>query len=134
MREGTQNPYFVCLMLLGLAWLFVSLASYSTSPLYPYCFGSDSAQFQTIGKAWAASVLPYQGLFDHKGPLIFLINALGYALSGNKYGVYFLQILFFAMTLHGLFLLASSVMPERRWRIPYALVLSLLLCIKYLSI
>ena len=53
--------------------------------------------FQTIGKYWAQGDLPYVELFDHKGPMIFLINAAGYYLAG-KIGVFFLQILNVALS------------------------------------
>lgn len=85
----------------GLAFLLSSfigtgLFSPSTSPLYTG-FGYDSAMFQTIGKYWAQGDLPYVELFDHKGPMIFLINAAGYYLAG-KIGVFFLQILNVALS------------------------------------
>jgi hypothetical protein len=53
--------------------------------------------FQTIGKYWAEGYLPYVDLFDHKGPMIFLINAIGYAICGRT-GVYILQSLFLAVS------------------------------------
>ena len=36
----------------------------------------------------------YKDLFDHKGPFIFFVNALGYAITGSKYGVFIIQIIF----------------------------------------
>lgn len=68
-----------------------ALFSQSTSPLYSG-FGYDSAMFQTIGKYWAQGDLPYVELYDHKGPMIFLINAAGYYLAGRT-GVFILQVL-----------------------------------------
>lgn len=67
----------VALILLSVA--FVYIFSYSTSPRYDF-LGGDSAVFQVIGKYWSQGVLPYVELFDQKGPLIFLINALGYMI------------------------------------------------------
>lgn len=76
------------------AFLGVLFFSETTSPLY-HDWGYDSAMFQTIGKYWAEGTLPYTGLFDHKGPIIFLINAAGYALAGRT-GVFALQVVFLA--------------------------------------
>lgn len=76
------------------AFLGVLFFSETTSPLY-HDWGYDSAMFQTIGKYWAEGTLPYTGLFDHKGPVIFLINAAGYALAGRT-GVFALQVVFLA--------------------------------------
>ena len=74
--------------------VYVLLYSYSTSPLYPYYYGNDAAQFLTIGKGWAEGLLPYRDLFDHKGPVVFFVNMLGYRLTGSKYGVAAIQICF----------------------------------------
>lgn len=71
--------------------LFVYVFSYSTSPLYEL-LGGDSAIFQVVGKYWAQGYLPYVNVFDHKGPLIFFINALGYMIAPRT-GVTVLQII-----------------------------------------
>lgn len=71
--------------------LFVLICSTTTTPLMGIPVGGDSAMFQTIGKYWAQGVRPYSGLWDSKGPLIFLINALGYLITGSKMGVFILQ-------------------------------------------
>lgn len=70
---------------------FLFLMSASTSPLYSdYCDG-DSSIFMLIGKAVAQGRTLYADLFDHKGPILFYINALGYALTGSKTGVFAIQ-------------------------------------------
>lgn len=75
---------------------FVTLFSYSTSVLYPNYYGldygGDAAQFLTIGKAWAEGKVPYRELFDHKGPIIFFVDMLGFFLFGNKSGIMIFQI------------------------------------------
>ena len=38
-------------------------------------------------------MLPYSGAFENKGPLLFVINALGYLIY-PRYGIMFLQIPF----------------------------------------
>lgn len=80
------------LAVLALAAAFVLRFSYSTSFLYPEYCGFDSAIFQTIGKYWAQGVTPYAQLFDHKGPLIFFVDAVGYWLHGRS-GVLVVQTL-----------------------------------------
>ena len=74
------------------ASVFVLFFSTTTSPLYDYGAMFDSAMFQVIGRGWAEGVLPYTGLWDSKGPMIFFINALGYVLTGTSFGVCILQI------------------------------------------
>lgn len=73
----------------------VALFTESTSPLFSG-WGFDSAMFQTMGKYWAEGCLPYVDLYDHKGPMIFFINALGYGLNGRN-GVYIIQSLCIAL-------------------------------------
>lgn len=86
---------FACLSI-GFVYMF----SFSTSPLFPYYYGGDTAQFLTIGKAWWLGKIPYIEMFDHKGPFIFWIDMLGYAITnGQKYGVAFLQIFFLFFTI-----------------------------------
>ena len=70
-----KNFLFIFILFI-ISALFVLIMSYSTSPLYPYYFGGDSAQFQTIGKGWSKGMIPYKDMFDHKGPIIFLLICL----------------------------------------------------------
>lgn len=77
---------------------FLLLFSASTSPLYTdYCDG-DSSIFLLIGKAIASGKNAYTDLFDHKGPILFYINALGYAVTGSKTGVFILQCINLSFT------------------------------------
>ncbi len=47
-----------------------------------------------MGREWLGGLTPYKDLWDQKGPAIFLVNLLGFMLTGNKYGVLIIQILF----------------------------------------
>lgn len=81
---------------LCVTWLaaavFLLLSSFATSPFYDKIrYSGDAAMFLTIGKYWAEGTLPYVGLWDSKGPVIFAINALGYWMLDSKQGVFVLQ-------------------------------------------
>lgn len=81
--------------------LFILLLSNSTSPLFRwYEISIDPAWYEVIGRNWLEGRLPYRDLFDHKGPLLFAINALGYIITGNRYGIMLIQIpcIFFSIT------------------------------------
>lgn len=93
------------------ALLMVLRFSYSTSFLYPECYAYDSAIFQIVGKHWAEGVIPYQQLFDHKGPLIFFINAIGYRIYPH-YGLIPLQVISLTLTLF-LFFRAARLWMSR---------------------
>lgn len=105
---------------------FILLFSPSTSPLYPQFFGADSAIFQVIGKGWTMGQLPYRDLFDHKGPFIFLINAIGYTIGA----VWIVQVLFMTFTLLGIYDILSQSTVSERWKIAFS-VLSLFILLKY---
>lgn len=68
-----------------LSGIFVYFWSGSTSPVISNFYGDDSAMFQIIGKAWCDGKIPYVDTFDHKGPFIFLINALGSSMGNIWY-------------------------------------------------
>lgn len=90
--------------------LFVSFFSYSTSPLYPYFFGNDSAHFLTVGKGWSLGKIPYIDMFDHKGPLIYFIDMIGLIIGGgNKAGVSIIQIIFMCFTAWSIFEISQLV-------------------------
>lgn len=94
-----QNILFVPCSIV-MAFLVLTLWSQSTSWLYYRPFTCDSAIFQVIGKYWAnGEALPYRDLWDLKGPVIFLVNALGYMLTDSKTGVFLIQILFLSTTI-----------------------------------
>ncbi len=77
---------------------FMLLMSASTSPLYTdYCDG-DSSIFMLIGKAISQGMNVYTDYFDHKGPILFYLNALGFALTGTKVGVFIIQCVFLSLT------------------------------------
>lgn len=95
--HNKNNEFSLYLLLICSSVLGILFLSYSTSPLYN-TYGSDSAIFQTIGKYWTENLLPYIDLFDHKGPLIFFINAVGYSLTQNKYGIVVIEIVFLFFT------------------------------------
>lgn len=70
------------------------------SPFGDYLFCSDVNCFYMAGKAWALGYIPYVDFIDSKGPLLFLIFAIGYLISPeNTYGVYILASLSTAITL-----------------------------------
>lgn len=70
--------------------LFVSLFAVS-SPLQSGYIG-DSAVFVYVARVIIDGGMPYRDTFDHKGPLIYLIDALG-LLIDEKIGIWLLEVL-----------------------------------------
>ena len=81
----------IYLSLSAFCAVFLLLLSASTSPLYTsYCDG-DSSIFMLIGKAITMGKNVYTDYFDHKGPILFYLNALGFAVTKTKAGVFIIQ-------------------------------------------
>lgn len=123
-RKINLRIFFFLFCIAGGVVLFWS---FSTSPLYPKYWGSDSAQFQTVGKAWAEGRIPYLEIFDHKGPIIFWVNMLGYKCFG-RYGVVLCQIVFLFFTLLGIYKITAYGSERKiiRWGSLALTVVSLL--------
>jgi hypothetical protein len=103
--KTSLGPVFV----LGLAVLFAGITHYSSSPLRNiiqrqplfHCdnnpTGTDSTVFLYIGRLILRGGVPYRDAFDHKGPLVYLLDALGIAIHG-VFGVWLLEILFLSVS------------------------------------
>lgn len=101
------------LFLIFFSILFILIRSISTSPFYQGPFDKDSAIFQTIGKYWISGVIPYSQLFDHKGALIFFIDAMGYLFTGNRYGIAIIQMIFMSISAIIIYSFYQGVLSER---------------------
>lgn len=70
------------------------------SPLHYANARYDSATFMTAAVAWAHGMTPYVDFADSKGPLLWLIYRVGYALSPGSYtGVFILSVLSYTVVL-----------------------------------
>lgn len=86
----SEKKYFILVFFL-IAFLFLSLFSWSTSPFYIYD-GMDSAVFKTMGQALLKGKILYKDIFDHKGPYLYFINALGQWMIPGHLGIFLLQV------------------------------------------
>lgn len=112
-RKEHQNIIY----LIGLSICFLlALAVFScyTSPLYPGYYGYDSAIFSLIGKGISEGKEMYTELFDHKGPVIFFINALGYYIGGRT-GIFLLQAVFGIVSLCFCYYTGLLLRPEKKF-------------------
>lgn len=83
-----------CWLTVAAAFLLTLLVqliySISISPLYGVD-GFDSAVYEYLGLAWTMGKFPYYDIFEGKGPLLFLVNALGWTLHDRSVGIFMLQ-------------------------------------------
>ena len=90
----------VLMFIMMMAAVFIIFLSGSTSFLISNFYSFDSAIFQVIGKGWSQGLIPYTQCFDHKGPLIFLIDAIGYGFGIGKNGIMIVQWVFMVCTMY----------------------------------
>ena len=98
------------------AFLFAFLFSCTTSPLYehhPFWFHGDSGIFQEMGVCLVQGGTPYVDLFDHKGPILWFIQALGIWIS-PRWGIMILQSLSLFCTLI-LWYKTALLIIEKHW-------------------
>lgn len=91
------EAYWFPLLFIPIAVVFLLVFSPSTSPLFIY-EGVDSAVFKSMGQAILKGKVIYRDIFDNKGPILYLINAIGLAIGGRN-GIFLLQTVFFSVAL-----------------------------------
>lgn len=99
-------PVWITLLCWVIVALMVVYVLPPLSPSNPLHYRSDSSVFRMIGAYWLDGMLPYQDLFDHKGPLLYAAYALGVWLHPGKLGVYFEIALCLGVSYHYLFRIA----------------------------
>lgn len=99
-----ENKYFPILFLL-VSIFFLSIFSWSTSPLFTHD-GMDSAVFKTMGQALLKGKVLYKDIFDHKGPILYFIDALGQWLIPGRMGIFLLQVS--ALSIASLYMFKTS--------------------------
>ena len=91
---------FPALFALLCAVLALLIAS-ASSPLYAANFWTDTNIYFTIGRGMTQGLMPYRDLFDHKGPLLFMLYALGALISRTSFiGVFALEAMSLAAALY----------------------------------
>lgn len=89
-----KHDLFFCILLFVFMALVIPLIlmniSVSTTPIAKQFYGYDMQVFITQGMFWTKGLIPYKDAFDHKGPLTFLIYAVGWMIH-SKNGIFVLQ-------------------------------------------
>jgi len=88
------TAYYLALVVASFAFVF--LFSFNTSPFY-LGYAGDTSAYKQMGLLIVQGGIPYIDLYDNKGILLYLFNALGIWLS-PKWGICLLQGTMMALT------------------------------------
>lgn len=102
MRDFFENKKYrteaIAIVLFAIA-SFVFLAQSSLHPWIGKNVHTDSAVYKTIAMMMQKGYMPYRDTFDHKGPLMYIINYIGNLLSSYK-GVWVIEYISLTFTLY----------------------------------
>lgn len=111
--------FLVCVIGVVLPYGFLS---------YAQDIKQDSGVFMYTGQVIASGGLPYLDSWDHKGPLLYLLNALGFYLFNQSHGVTIIE---------GIFLFIAIIISSNLWAkivsLKFALIVTTVFIISYYS-
>lgn len=123
-KTKTYIPWITTFL---MSLFFVAVSSYSTSPLF-YGRELDSHIFQYIGFSMLHGKIPYTDLFDHKGLLLYWINAIGYIIH-PRWGLMLLQTFHLTLSMMIWYKILKSIKNE--WTKYLILITSLIALYAY---
>ncbi len=98
-----------CLILLALLACLTAVLMLPSNPMERLP-GQDNGVFLYAGQQVLSGKTPYLDFWDHKGPLIYFINALGLFIgSGSRWGVWALEFVFLSLTAYGLLRISLEI-------------------------
>lgn len=89
--RNNKKGIIIHFCLLIVAVLFALFFYRGTSPLFSY-YTYDSSVFMTMGTMLLNGKIMYVDCFDHKGIVLYLIEALGQLLIPGRWGIFILQV------------------------------------------
>ena len=99
MKKGLSNQYTEFFIILVLSFIYQFVMSKSLTPL-TLSEGCDSLIFKHMGLSIIQGKALYIDLFDHKGPFIFVVNAIGQLIIPGKLGIFILYTINFSFVLY----------------------------------
>lgn len=94
-KKARIQKVTIALFLAVMAFVFLL-----NSPLHPWIqsdANTDSSVFQTIALMMRKGYMPYRDSFDHKGPLLYILNYLGQNISAYN-GIWFVEFVSLCIT------------------------------------
>ena len=86
-----------------IAFVYLILFSFSTSPLHPNYFsdygGIYSSSKLLIGKGISKGLLPYKDLLGVDGPILYIFESIGWFFGNGKLGIFLIQLICLSLVL-----------------------------------
>lgn len=123
-----KHSIFIFLILFIISFLVIFVFSTSTSPLYKNYYEDDSAIFIVVGKSILSGKTLYKDIFDHKGPILFFIEALGQLIFDGRFGIFVLQIISLTITNLFLFKISNLFVDKKKSIFSVFFSMSMLIC------
>ena len=101
-----NNRVYIFLGVITL--IMMSIFAYNNSPLVER-LGEDGGMYLLMGKNLTQGGILYKSLFDHKGPIIFFINALPQLIIKGPFGVWCLEVICMLISVGVLYRLAYKL-------------------------
>ncbi|HLO30812.1 MAG TPA: glycosyltransferase family 39 protein [Anaerolineales bacterium] len=99
-KTSTDSPILKNLVPLLISVVGTIIALFPSNPNNMTLPSRDSGVFLYVGWRFLNGDIPYRDVWDHKPPLVYMVDALGLSLTPNSlWGVWFLQIIFIFFTL-----------------------------------
>lgn len=96
-QKSSVRDYYRYIFYACIAFAFVFIFSFNTSPFY-LGYGGDSSAFKQMGLLIVKGGIPYIDFYDNKGLTLYLFNALGILIS-PQWGTCILQCIMMFSTL-----------------------------------
>ena len=97
-----------------------------SASVYLNWFSGDSMVFQVMGLSILKGDVPYVDLFDHKGVVLYWLNALGIWILPNRFGLLLLCVMNQAVSVF--FWLKASSLYISDWRRWVPVIIGVVLC------
>ena len=92
----------LCALLISFFWA----GQCSVSLIHRGEAAKDSSVFRYVAYAMSKGLVPYKDIFDHKGPLLYLINYLGYLIN-EEIGVWLFEYIAILITTFFIFAISK---------------------------
>lgn len=89
-----ENTAVWLLIILGTLWFTLFSPQH---PMKQWDSTTDSSVFRTVAMMMRHGAIPYRDTFDHKGPLLYLLNWVG-ACINEMWGIWLVEVVFLAVT------------------------------------